>query len=114
MDDDYIVPEGLISVEQAIASFGLVDEPDPVTELERIVLEYDLDADVDDDGNLLAIDADIREAVFEEHRKKVGYRPDDPVAQEKERKREEAERAKAKARRKARREKLRRKHDGGA
>jgi len=112
--DEYVVPEGLIPVQQAIESFGLRDAENAIGELERIVLEYDLDADVDDDGNLLAITGDIREAVFEEHRKNVGHRPDDPVAQEKQRKLEQDEREKAKARRMQRREKLRRKHGGDA
>jgi len=59
----------------ALRYFGLQTE----AELEDLVLEFNIDAEVDNLGNVLTIDAsDTREALFESHKRKVGHRPDDP------------------------------------
>lgn len=61
---------------EAMSFFG-VDE----LELERIVLEHDVDVETDDNGNITFVDpSDIKEVLFKEHEKKVGHRPDDPKA----------------------------------
>lgn len=61
---------------EAMAYFG-VDEP----ELERIVLEHDVDIETDDNGNIRLVDSrDIKEVLFKEYEKKAGHRPDDPKA----------------------------------
>mgnify|MGYP003498397914 CR=1 FL=1 len=54
-----------------------ISDPD---ELERIVVEHRVDVDIDDDGEIFAVAGGelLREALFEEHRKREGHRPDDP------------------------------------
>jgi hypothetical protein len=51
-----------------------------VEELERIVIEHNVEVDIDDDGEVFAVHGGepLREALFEEHRKNIGHRPDDP------------------------------------
>jgi hypothetical protein len=95
-----------LSVPEALRFFGL----DDVAELERIVLEHDIDAEVDDDGELVAIAAELREPLFEEHRRRHGHRPDDPeqVAKAHRAMREFDE--EARRRRAARRTRLRERH----
>jgi hypothetical protein len=65
-----------MDVQEALLFFGLED----MDELELLVLDHDIDALVDQ-GRVVAIDAnDVREALFELHRKRAGYRPDDQDA----------------------------------
>ena len=49
-------------------------------QLEDAILDYGVDVDLDDDGNVLEImdPQALREPLFQEHRKKIGHRPDDP------------------------------------
>lgn len=76
-------------------------------DLTRILRERDVDVELDDDGLVLAIDAaDLREPLFEEHRKRVGHRPDDPKHMEKAEKENEEKKHKEKQARKAKRVKL--------
>lgn len=54
-------------------------------ELERIVVEHDLDVELDDGDLIATVEGDqakLREALFEEHRRNAGHRPDDPEAME--------------------------------
>ena len=72
------MPPTMATTEEALRFFGLGNK---IEELERIVVEYDLDADFDDAGELILVDVgDVKEALFEEHKRNIGYRPDDPVA----------------------------------
>jgi hypothetical protein len=76
-------------------------------DLTRIIMENDIDVQLDDAGVVLAIDAaDLREPLFEEHRKKVGYRPDDLKQQEKAQKEQEEKGEREKEERKSRLEQL--------
>jgi hypothetical protein len=71
-------------------------------DLARIIRENDIDVQLDDDGIVLAIDAaDLREPLFEEHRKKVGYRPDDPKHTERAQQEQEDKEKREKEERKA-------------
>lgn len=79
-----------------------------IEELERIVIEHEVEVDIDEDGEVFAVHGGeaLREALFEEHRKNLGHRPDDPnVAVENEALRN-AERERASAERGRRREAL--------
>lgn len=76
----------------AIAFFGLgrvpPDQPVPdalMDQLEVLVLEHDLEVETDNRGDITGIitGTKVKEALFEEHRKKVGHRPDDPLAMHK-------------------------------
>ncbi len=60
--------------DEAIQYLGLKDE----AELERVVIAHVVDVELEDDGRIVQVLDDMREVLFEEHRKKVGYRPDDP------------------------------------
>lgn len=96
-----------LSVKEALRFFGL----DDVSDLERIVLEYDIDAEVDDAGGLVAIDAaDLREPLFAEHERRHGHRPDDPAAVDRARKDQHRHEEAARRRRADRRERLRERH----
>lgn len=62
-----------LSPDEAMRYFG-VDLPG----LEKIVADYNIDADIDLDGQIVAVNAaDVKEPLFVEHEKEVGYRPDD-------------------------------------
>lgn len=88
--------------EEAMRYFGVDLEA-----LEALVLEYDIDIDVDDDGNLIAINAaDCKEPLFKEHEKHIGHRPDDYRAHEKAVKDVENQEAKEKKERDEKRVKL--------
>jgi len=94
---------GSLRRREAMAYFGLTDE----SELERIVIEYDIDADVNTSGQLIHIDADdAKAALFAEHEIVVGYRPDDEGVKRKLEGRARANAAAAKRRRQARRARL--------
>jgi len=87
-----------LNLDEALRYFGLGDDLD---KLEQIVVEYDIDADFDGEGNLIAVDGGPQAAValFDEHEKIVGHRPDDPKAEAKARKvAEDTEKAKLKRR----------------
>lgn len=89
---------------EALAYFGLGDD---VEELERICLEHDIDVDVDLAGQITKVDADEAKAVlFAEHKRKVGYRPDDERVQRALERRARANVAAAKRRRRERRKRL--------
>jgi len=97
----------MATTEEALKFFGLGDN---LEELERIVDEYDLDADFDEEGSLVSVDlSESKEALFEEHRKNVGYRPDDPKAMERERKKVERREREEKLHREQRRVSFKRK-----
>jgi hypothetical protein len=70
--------ETLATVTEALRFYGLDND---VEELERMVVDYGIDADFDGDGRLMAVDVEgpeAREALFGEHQRKTGFRPDDP------------------------------------
>jgi hypothetical protein len=88
---------------EAMAYFGLEEE----AELERVAVEYELDVDVDTEGRIIEVDADdARRALFGEHERKVGHRPDDPAAHAKAQKAHRDRQAAAKRRRRERRVRL--------
>lgn len=66
------------SLPEAMRYFGV----DTLEELEDIVVEFDIDAIVSDDGRLLGIQGteEMKEALFERFRRAVGHRPDDHAA----------------------------------
>jgi hypothetical protein len=66
------------NVDEAMKYFGVAT----VDELEDIVVEFDLDTIVADDGRLLGIQGadEMKEALFERFKQQFGHRPDDPVA----------------------------------
>jgi hypothetical protein len=75
--------------------------------LEQVVLEYGIDVDLDGEGAIELVDADdMKEPLFQEHRNRVGYRPDDEKEQEKAKDKAEKAEVKAKQVRKAKRVKL--------
>jgi hypothetical protein len=82
-----------------------ISDPD---ELERIVIEHDIEVDIDDDGEVFAVHGGLalREALFEEHRKNLGHRPDDPNVAVENQALQNAERERASAERGRRREAL--------
>lgn len=95
---------GWLTKTEALAYFGLGED---VEELERLCLEHDIDVDVDVDGNLTKIEAeDAKAALFHEHKRKVGYRPDDERVRAALHRREKANAAAAKRRRRERRKRL--------
>ena len=53
-------------------------------ELEEIIADFDIDALLTGDGKLLGIEGhdEMKEALFERHKKQFGHRPDDEVAHE--------------------------------
>jgi hypothetical protein len=68
------------SAAEAMAYFGV----DTLEELEDIVVEFDIDTVMDPEGRLIGVGGveELKEALFERYRRKVGHRPDDPVAHE--------------------------------
>lgn len=69
---------GWLNATEALAYFGLGAD---VEELERMVIEHGIDVDVDDEGKITRIDAEqSKAALFIEHERRVGYRPDDEAA----------------------------------
>jgi len=94
---------GWLTRHEAMAYFGLDEE----AELERVAVEYELDVDVDADGRITQVEADdARRALFGEHEKKVGHRPDDPKAHAKVQKAHHDRELAAKRRRRERRARL--------
>lgn len=73
-------------VRDALRYFGIAylpeDEPIPesvIDELEAIVVEHDLDVEANNRGDIISIEPlKAQEALFVEHEKKVGHRPDHP------------------------------------
>ena len=105
-----------MSVEEAVRYFGLGNLPpqEAIDKLEEILIENEVDVETDNAGNLISIDPSTsREALFEEHKKKTGYRPDSTVKMA-----EEIAKKAAKEREEATRithskERLREKRNGG-
>ena len=94
---------GWLSWQEAMAYFGLDDQLD----LERIAVEHGLDVDVDAEGHITLVDADdAKRALFAEHERAVGHRPDDPAAHAKAQKGTRAREASARRRRRERRARL--------
>lgn len=53
---------------------------DDLDELERVVVDHDVDVELDGNGLIRAVEmTTLKNALFEEHRRVVGYRPDDPI-----------------------------------
>lgn len=94
---------GSMTRQEAMAYFG-VDEHD----LERLAVDYELDVDVDTEGRItqLEVDEATKAALFAEHQRQVGHRPDDPKAHAKAQKTERGREASAKRRRRDRRARL--------
>jgi hypothetical protein len=94
----------------ALRYFGLADDDDGWDELNEIVDEFDIDAEVGENGDVLRInsnDPGMREALAERHKRQVGHRPDDPEKVKEARDRLTAsEKARKRRRREARRQRL--------
>ena len=61
---------------EAMRFFGM----DTVEELEQTIIEFDIEADFNTAGDVIAIEcSDLKEALFTRHERQVGYRPDDEV-----------------------------------
>lgn len=94
---------GELTRREAMAYLGLEEE----AELERIAVAYELDVDVDTEGRIVTVDAeDAQRALFGEHERKVGHRPDDPAARVKVQKAHHERQLAAKRRRRERRVRL--------
>ena len=73
-------------VRDALRYFGIayLSEDEPISEavmdqLEAIVVEHDLDIEATNRGDIISIEPlKAQEALFKEHEKKVGHRPDHP------------------------------------
>jgi hypothetical protein len=89
------------SVDEAMKYFGL----STLEELEDLIVEFDLDTLVTDDGRLLGIQGadEMKEALFERFKQQFGHRPDDPAAHEAAVALHHAAQAELKAQRKAKR-----------
>jgi hypothetical protein len=63
---------------EAMRYFGVAT----LDELEDIIVEFDLDTILSEDGRLLGIQGaeEMKEALFERFKQKNGHRPDDPEA----------------------------------
>jgi len=95
-------------VDEALQYLGL-DPWDPVNEdrLEEYIIDYQIEVEVDDEGNLLEIEPTaLREVLFDLHQETVGHRPDDPEEQKKAMANEKRKRTNAAKRRRDRRMKL--------
>lgn len=91
--------------EEAMRYFGV-----DLVAVEDLAIEYDMDIEVDDEGNLIAVNAaDAREALFPEYEKKHGHRPDDYREVEKAQKAQADKEEKEKAERDNRKGKLKEK-----
>jgi hypothetical protein len=92
-----------MSPDEAMGYFAVT-----LPELEDLVLDNDLDVVVDDEGNLLQVDAiGAKEIILELHNQRHGYRPDDPVHMERARREHEDKQKKEKAVRRVKKQKLR-------
>jgi len=88
--------------EEAMNYFGVDLEV-----LEALVLEHNIDVEVNEQGELVRINADeCKQPLFVEHQKKVGYLPDDPKQMEKMKDKTEKDEAKNKVKREVKRSKL--------
>jgi hypothetical protein len=71
---------GWLDVDEACRYLGL----DPFAEgaedeLEELVADFDIDCEVDDEGNLVTIDPDgLVEPLMQRYERRFGSRPDDP------------------------------------
>lgn len=104
------MPEAWFAVDEACRYLGL-DPWDPRSEdrLEELVVEYDVDVEVDEKGNLLELEPeDMKKVLIGEHVRTVGYRPDDPKRVASAQAAHERRKKQAKGRRREKREKLRR------
>jgi hypothetical protein len=71
---------GWFRIEEAQRYLGLDPaDPESEAELERIIDEYDVDAEVSDVGRIIGIDpVDLQRALLDRYRKKTGHAHDDP------------------------------------
>lgn len=75
-----------------------------VEDLPRIINDYDVDVELDDEAVVIALDAaDLREPLLEEFKKREGYRPDEPERQEEAQQEAQIQEAQAKQARLAKR-----------
>jgi len=78
-----------------------------VEDLPRIIEDYNVDVELDDEAVVIAIDAaDLREPLLEEFKKREGYRPDEPERQEEAQQEAQVQEAQAKEARLAKRVQL--------
>lgn len=90
------------SAQEALKYFGLTK----IEDLEDLVEDFKIDADISPEGELVAIDAadpQVAEALFELQRRRFGQRPDDPQAQAQAKRRREEEERQSRIRREANR-----------
>lgn len=65
----------MMSLHEAIRYFGV----ESVQEVEDLCLDFDLDVEVDDEGQVVGINPDdAPRALFGLHERTVGHRPDEP------------------------------------
>jgi hypothetical protein len=75
--------------EEALRYFGLPSTEEGYQQLEDLVAEYDIGVSLDEYDRIIEVDpTELKEVLFEEHKKKTGHRPDSPteMAREKEKK----------------------------
>lgn len=61
--------------------FGIPDDDSGWDVLNEIVLDYDIDAEMGENGDVIRINANdenVKEALFDRHARRQGHRPDDP------------------------------------
>lgn len=69
-----------MTAEEALRYFGLPLTEEGHTQLEDIVAEYDIGVELDEFDRITMVDpSELKEVLFEEHKKKVGHRPDSPT-----------------------------------
>jgi hypothetical protein len=77
--DEFSAPAWLSRIE-VCRYFGLADDDQGWDTLNEIVFEFDLDAELGPNGDVLRVDANqeaLREVLFVRHEREVGHRPDD-------------------------------------
>ena len=74
----------LMSVQEALRYFGLPTSDEGYDRLEEIAAEHDLDIELDEFNKIKSVEpSGVKEALFQEHLKTVGHRPDSADAMEK-------------------------------
>ena len=65
--------------EEALRYFGLPSTEEGLSQLEDLVVEHNIGVELDEHDRIIAVDpTEIKEVLFEEHKKKTGHRPDSP------------------------------------
>ena len=68
---------------EALHYFGLPETAEGKDQLEDLLAGYDIGVVLDESDNIELVDpTELKEVLFEEHKKKVGHRPDSPSVME--------------------------------